>query len=556
MIRDTPKLAGWAGCALLLLAPLPWTTATLSYAHPKESLILLLGAVCWAAWAWRGMGDGQARMAWGLGVALAPVCAWLAFAGAAGSTALGVALAALAIAPLAIDTVWRARLEVAFIAGTILVALLALGQFLGLLNSLFPVYAHYDQRAYSVFGNQDMLGGYIAVALVALWGRVATWPNLATMLLQLPLLAALGVSGCRSAWVAAVMGLLFVAWGGRAYWRRYVGMAGTLSVSSFLLLLFAWESTGARIARLFSGADTGASVRLWIWDAALRMFGDHPLWGVGAGAFARHSPEYMGQALAEAGEGAYAYNEAWAMHAHSEPLNVLAEGGLLGVGVVMLSGALLVWMRTSTSRPLTPPVADKPTPLHLSGGEGTRGIALAPLCTMGAFALVNDAWHSAPHALVTLWLVACTLPCEANTARRVLLPRVLTCAAAALLCLHTYAVLWPSVLLTRAEDKAMAGGDAVAEYTRAASHDYTRGEAMLGLATYHVEHEAWPEALASATNAAEVIDTSQVHWLMGLSAARLHQDDLARESLGRCLYRAPKNAAALQLLKELSDKEK
>ena len=48
------------------------------------------------------------------------------------------------------------------------VGLLALLQYAGLINLLLPSFPGYNQRAYSVFGNQNLLGGYMAVNLALL----------------------------------------------------------------------------------------------------------------------------------------------------------------------------------------------------------------------------------------------------------------------------------------------------------------------------------------------------------------------------------------------------
>lgn len=113
--------------------------------------------------------------------------------------------------------------------------------------------------------------------------------------------------------------------------------------------LAAWEllpsATGGRsVGDLFSPAHTaqGAvnprSARRLLWDAALRMFRDHPVAGVGPGGYRSAFGSYIHEAMPE---------DVWGS-AHNLYLHQLAERGLLGaVGLAAAFGVLgfVAWRR-------------------------------------------------------------------------------------------------------------------------------------------------------------------------------------------------------------------
>ncbi len=103
-------------------------------------------------------------------------------------------------------------------------------------------------------------------------------------------LSAIFLSGCRSALVAFCLGLPFL---GYVTWRRSRLFAMMLLVFFALAMFLMFESFPAylqvRFASLFELAEQSQSVdfsgRLVAWPEALRMFWQHPLFGIGAGAF-------------------------------------------------------------------------------------------------------------------------------------------------------------------------------------------------------------------------------------------------------------------------------
>lgn len=532
---------GYALLLLFFLAPLPFSVRFLSYSHPKEFVIaLLVGvsvALTYAHWMRSGRGEW---VLWPMALAalihgkdpradpsvLAAVILLVVFAGTF---------------CVAADQRWRERLDAAFLAGALAVAALALGQFAGVLNFLFPVNPHYDQRMYSVFGNQDLLGGYMAAAMAVLWARAAwakTHAQFAGLALAQAVLAvALLLSGCRSAWAACAAGLVLAYWArpqARVIQRRLALAMLAVALPCFAL---AWESTGARVVRLFASSDTGANVRLWIWDGALRMYAEHPLLGVGPSMFTYFAPRYMGQALAAPGGERYPSNDLWTSGAHSEVLNILAGTGTVGAAIALIIVAYLL------------------TKGHL------RRAGIAPLGAMVAFALFNDAWHSLPHAMVTLWWFACVLdgektqyvPWHERRSFRQYGDRYIVLVAFPILAMaHAYFFLLPSYRLAKAEDLALSGKNPVHLYETCRDTPF-EGQALVDLAAWYTQQQDWHKAKDAAEEAAKLLDYPVVHWLRGLSAFRLGEMDTARAALRDCLFRNPRNQPAFNLLWELSD---
>jgi O-antigen ligase len=544
--RASKFWAGVSACVLLAVMPLPWSVGLLSFDHPKELWILAAALPVWLGW----LAAGQARVSRGF-LALLGLCAvWLVWGAALpGEASTGARFAALvgggilllgaALQPLAGDRGWRAPLVAAFLAGASATAVLALLQYSGLASGLFPVYAHYDQRLYSVFGNQDLLGGYMALAVVLAgsvlpYARFRTAQLLAWGAATLCFLALL-LSGCRSAWAACAVGLGLLGWVERKRLTPGMGVQalGLLGVATLTTLAMAWEQTGQRFFSLFSTGDMGGGVRWWIARASFDMFQAHPLAGLGPGRFGVESPRYMAAVLHEQPGVVGVYNELWAEFPHSFLLEALAEGGLLGVA--MLTLAVVIFARK------------------------LRDAAPLPgLTTLLCFALFNDAFRSAPHAVAFLVLLGgCMKKGEsgAESGGLTLGRRSLVClllVQAVTLLGYMAGVFVPSSQLARAEDAHLRGEDAQALFESAATRPYTRADTLLGGAASALEQGQWEAAWTAAHAALPQRDTWLTHWILGAAARGMGREAEARKALRECLYRAPRNEAAFQALWEIS----
>ncbi|MGE5408468.1 MAG: O-antigen ligase family protein [Syntrophothermus sp.] len=198
-------------------------------------------------------------------------------------------------------------------------------------------------RVNSVFWDPNIYGRYLALVVVV----VAT--------------ALLWSRDRRDFWLLA--GAVLVLW---------IGLAQTFSQSSFLALLaglaalaairWSWRLTLAAVLVGLVGAvlvvmlvggkgfDLGrlnvdTSGRAHLVSGGLRLFGERPLWGYGAGSFQRAYSEHQ------------ARSNLPVSISHTEPVTILAEQGLLGIAAYVALVAVALWAMASGIR--GPPSAER-----------------------------------------------------------------------------------------------------------------------------------------------------------------------------------------------------
>lgn len=438
-------------------------------------------------------------------------------------------------------SVARRRFVVAPIfISALLVASLGLVQYAGLAERLFPAFPEYGQRVYSVFGNQGLFGGYIAmsVPLAVAWyfagGERARWVLLALVIL----LAALLVSGSRSAWLAATIGTLVVIPYRRISPRRGLLLCGVTVATVAVMIMAAPDTTVRRLTVSFSTSDVGYNARLWFWDAASRMFRDAPLAGVGPGNFEYWSPSYQGDILqSEHGHESYR-NEIHTLHAHSDPLELASETGVVGV-------ALMVWMLW-----------------RLRKGRGAEWGGLAAYI---AFGTLNTTFHSAPHMLAAL-LFACALlergppPSLDASTEPTNSGRLALWAPAAgafgLIVFTFWAVVIPSHRLNSAR-AAYEANDPVAEglYLQAVRSPWPAYEAAEEWAVVLFEQDRMAEIGEFVEHAALGRDTWTVHYLSGALADSRNDPDAALDAYRAALRRWPEFLPAWRAALELAPQD-
>jgi len=84
---------------------------------------------------------------------------------------------------------------------------------------------------------------------------------------------------------------------------------------------------------------TDFAFRGMLWSDTLAMWRSRPVWGTGPGSFATVFPYYQSDAL----------GTHFVRHAHNDPLQFLAEFGLLG-GAIMLAGVGLILLSAGVQR--------------------------------------------------------------------------------------------------------------------------------------------------------------------------------------------------------------
>lgn len=185
-------------------------------------------------------------------------------------------------------------------------------------NSAFPLLR---RRMYSTLYNPNLLSEFLLVAISAAAAlTILPRPEKKRTALYLVLVAFLGLclvlTYSRGAWISACAVLFFfgLVWDKRL-WLCFLAIP--------FLLCFYHGGVTRRLLSIFnqSGADTSVSMRMDMWIAALQMFFDHPLLGIGWGAFKYVYPVYN-ELIQHAGITIF--------HAHNMYLNLLAETGVLG----------------------------------------------------------------------------------------------------------------------------------------------------------------------------------------------------------------------------------
>lgn len=428
----------------------------------------------------------------------------------------------------------RQRIQRAVVATAGIASALALAQRAGWLSFLFPPFNEEVARPYSVFGNASLLGGYLAVAFPLLLHRSLTRPRynpLDTAGLSL-ISAALLISGARSAWLAALVGSLVVLCRKGVYIRRAMLFSFIAPLIAVAVVFADPSSTLDRFLLTFSKSDSSLGLRCWFLTGTIHMIHHQGLIGVGAGNYPYWSPRYLGDALWAAGGPQLEHNTLHTEHAHCDPLELLAEYGVMAA---VMWGWFLVRLLQ------------------------VRGPEWGGLAAFGVFSLFNAPLHSAPHALVAVVLASSLSGRERDPSlsagpRRSRYQQIFHLAA--VLVFFSGFVLFslvPSYLLRKAETLHIRGTPSVAAYHRAAAWPgapriaYEKyGIALLEAGEFGLSQQVFTRAL-------EGIDTGAVYLGLGVAAFKNGDRAAAREALLACVHRWPSKFDAWYLLMRCVD---
>jgi hypothetical protein len=115
--------------------------------------------------------------------------------------------------------------------------------------------------------------------------------------------------------------------------RLRAGLLAVLAILPIFLIAMGTDSPFQRLATLRNAGETGLNGRTQIWKAALRSWLEHPLLGTGFGDF-----EIAIAPDPERDPAVVFY------HAENEFLEVLTEGGIVGLGLFALFLGSVVWL--------------------------------------------------------------------------------------------------------------------------------------------------------------------------------------------------------------------
>jgi len=226
------------------------------------------------------------------------------------------------------------------------------------LNALLGVLQHYHWHSMfdgmvvakvstEIYGNlaqRNHFANYIALGLVSL-GLLFQQRKLRTvyvLLLAMPLLWVMMLSGSRSSWLYLFMMNVLAWW---AAWRKpemrrlafYSAMTLVGFVAVHFLVKFSFFAGSGNISTLqrFSGADAFGGIRLYVWHEAWLMFSHAPWLGAGFGQFA-YQHFQLGQELQRT------HIVGLFNNSHDLVFQLAAEAGLAGLGILFAS--LAVWV--------------------------------------------------------------------------------------------------------------------------------------------------------------------------------------------------------------------
>ncbi|HMN97899.1 MAG TPA: O-antigen ligase family protein [Miltoncostaeaceae bacterium] len=241
-----------------------------------------------------------------------------------------------------IATAIRSRRDLTLVIGTF-----AIGGALSALVGLIFVPPETDGRLGGTIGqSNDFAAALVPAAILAVgmaWSSRTRFRQLVFAGAAVLCIAGVVLSLSRLGFIA--LPLAFLAWavfGGR--WRpRIIGilcLAAAVGAAVFLLAAPAQHRD-----RVFDTGG-GGSGRTDLWTVAARVWEDHPVRGVGYGNFIEVAPEYtLRPGLLQRVD--LIVDDPH--HAHNMYLGTLAEGGLVGFGLLMvvIGGGLLASMRAA-----------------------------------------------------------------------------------------------------------------------------------------------------------------------------------------------------------------
>lgn len=204
-------------------------------------------------------------------------------------------------------------------------------------------------RAFSTYGNPDLLGGFLMFSTPVALGLALAEQNLVWRLVYWAGFVVNGVTlivaFTRGAWIGGAVGLALVAviaWRHRARMRRVDWIPA--AVSAALGGSIIWRSLsnpnevtnfGKRLASIFQFSGGSGQTRAEIWQAALAAIKERPILGWGADTFRLVFPKFKPvEYVRDAGGISVADN------AHNYPLQLATGVGI--PGMLMMYG-IFVW---------------------------------------------------------------------------------------------------------------------------------------------------------------------------------------------------------------------
>jgi O-antigen ligase/tetratricopeptide (TPR) repeat protein len=370
------RISWWALLAMVFLVPVAFSNLTfLGFRAPftydafdiiKMSLERVLGLVALGAWSWDMLRRGGRLRRTPLDWLILAFLAWVALTTVTSihwPTALfgkprryegllsfvNYAVIYFLVLQLADSASRVRRLAQSLFAGSLLVAGYGLLQFAGLEFVKWNALPFETNRAFSTYGNPDLLGGFLIFSVTVALGLALMEQKLAWRLVYW---VGFGVNGLalivaftRGAWIGGAVSLMIlgvIAWRQRATMRRIDWAPAGVSVAVGLAVI--WRSLsnpdevmnfGKRLASIFQFSGGSGQTRTEIWQAAIAAIKERPVLGWGADTFRLVFPKFKPIEYVRDGGGASV-----ADNAHDYPLQ-LASG--IGIPGMLMFYGIFVW---------------------------------------------------------------------------------------------------------------------------------------------------------------------------------------------------------------------
>lgn len=173
-------------------------------------------------------------------------------------------------------------------------------------------------RVFSTMQNPNILAGYLLVMMSLIFGVICKIRAQKVKILLGICFVLMGIclamTYCRGAWISLVV---VIAAYGLFHSRKILFALAAVC----MLVLFFDASIAERLLSVVNVNDTSSNMRFALWESTVAMISEHPLFGIGWGAYWMVYPEYD----------FFIQNDAVKIvHAHNMYLNFAAEIGIAG----------------------------------------------------------------------------------------------------------------------------------------------------------------------------------------------------------------------------------
>lgn len=225
----------------------------------------------------------------------------------------------------------RGKILAAILTSALAVSVMALFQKIGI--SIFNVKFVTANRITGTFFNANRLAGYLGLTLLPAvsFSLKKKWAWVLSALILLAILFTKSRGGLLFIY-AALNIFAYLNWHNRKKFRVSIVLFNII-----LLFVFFQTPYSSRFKTNILKAHN-VRQREVIWWTALRMLQDHPLFGIGAGAFPMSFEHYRTPFVMK-----FVPTTDSAFHAHNDYLQILAETGIIGLSLVLF--ALLIFFK-------------------------------------------------------------------------------------------------------------------------------------------------------------------------------------------------------------------